>query len=151
MKKVFYLLPLMTLLFLLTVQPAAKSESKATGIEFFHGKWKDAVTKADDEHKLMFVDVYTTWCGPCKALKARTFPDENLGKYFNKHFTSVALDAERGEGLQFAQKYNVGAYPTMIVLDTKGRVVATILGYKTPEQLLKFGKETVAKYEKEYK
>ncbi|MEZ5016745.1 MAG: thioredoxin domain-containing protein [Flavipsychrobacter sp.] len=151
MKKVIYLLPLVALLFVFAANPKVKEKQKADGIEFFHGKWNDAVTTATKEDKLMFIDVYTTWCGPCKALKARTFPDKELGNYFNEHFTSVAMDAERGEGVLFAQKYNVGAYPTMIILDSKGRVISTILGYKTPEQLLQFGKAAVAKYNKEYK
>ena len=38
------------------------------GIVFDQGSWKAVLAKAKRENKLVFVDVYTSWCGPCKKL-----------------------------------------------------------------------------------
>ena len=35
------------------------------GIQFEIGSWKEVLQKAKQENKLIFVDLYSTWCGPC--------------------------------------------------------------------------------------
>ena len=52
------------------------------GITFFEGNLQDAFEKAKTENKLVFVDCYTTWCGPCKILKRYTFNAVFFGQYF---------------------------------------------------------------------
>ena len=55
----------------------------AQGIDFFGGSWTEALEKAAAEDKLIFVDAYAEWCGPCKVMAARVFPDAEVGDYFN--------------------------------------------------------------------
>ena len=92
------------------------------GIEFFHGTFEQALEKADDEDKLVFVDVYTTWCGPCKVMAETVFPDHEVGEYFNERFVSFKLDAEDVsiDGPRIANTYDVGAYPTLLFLNPDG-------------------------------
>jgi thiol-disulfide isomerase/thioredoxin len=45
----------------------------AQGIEFFHGPWSEALAKAKTEDRLIFVDAFASWCGPCKRMAAETF------------------------------------------------------------------------------
>ena len=71
------------------------------GIEFFHGTWEEALLKAKTEDKLIFVDAFTTWCGPCKNMAANTFPDPAVGELFNKYFISMKIDMEKEMGLEF--------------------------------------------------
>lgn len=52
------------------------------GIQFFEGSYAVALAKAKAENKLLFVDIYASWCGPCKRLKATTFRDPEVGAYF---------------------------------------------------------------------
>ncbi|MEO0469894.1 MAG: thioredoxin family protein, partial [Bacteroidota bacterium] len=59
---------------------------EAAGIKFFEGSWDDALAKAKKEKKVVFVDAYTDWCGPCKAMARNTFPNDDVGEFFNKHF-----------------------------------------------------------------
>ncbi|MFN3952114.1 MAG: thioredoxin family protein [Thermaurantimonas sp.] len=110
--------------------------SYGQGIEFLEGSFEDALTKAKLEGKLVFVDAYTTWCGPCKWLSKEVFPDEELGAFYNKNFISIQLDMERGEGIEFAEKYAVRAFPTLIYFDANGKEIHRLLGAREAARLL---------------
>src|SRR5574343_1372641 len=83
---------------------------KNSGIVFFEGTWEEALQKAKAEKKLIFLDAYASWCGPCKMMKRRTFSDPKVGEQFNKYFISVAIDMEQGEGPELARKFQVDSY-----------------------------------------
>lgn len=117
--------------------------SQAAGIEFVSGSWKEVLDQAKSERKLIFVDAYTVWCGPCKAMSRNTFPKEKVGAFFNEHFVSYKFDMEKGEGLEFAEKYQVSAYPTLLFINHLGEVVHKSLGYKTPDQLINEGRQAL--------
>ncbi len=45
------------------------------GMKFEHGiTWKEIQAKAKAENKYIFMDAFTTWCGPCKYMAANIFP-----------------------------------------------------------------------------
>ncbi|MBA2561653.1 MAG: thioredoxin family protein, partial [Chitinophagaceae bacterium] len=102
--------------------------------------WKKALQQAKEQSKLIFLDAYTSWCGPCKLLKRNTFPDKNAGDFFNKNFINVAVDMEKGYGPALAQQYGVNAYPSLIIADAEGGIVVYTRGYINPKQLIEFGK-----------
>jgi hypothetical protein len=112
----------------------------AQGIEFQHDPWAETLAKAEKSGKLIFLDAYASWCGPCKMLTRNTFTDATVGKYFNKNFIAAKIDMELGEGPELAQKYGVQAYPTLLFINGKGELVHRGVGYMTPEQLLELGK-----------
>ena len=79
------------------------SASFAGGIDFLHNKnWKEILAQAKKENKLIFLDAYTSWCGPCKHMQSEVFTDMAVGYYFNKNFINVKMDMEEGEGLQLS-------------------------------------------------
>lgn len=106
------------------------------GIQFMDISFADALKKAKKEKKLIFVDAYAVWCGPCKWMEANTFRDKEVGEAFNKNFINLKIDMEKGEGPELARKYNVRAYPTLFLIDGEGNVVKRILGAKKKDQLL---------------
>jgi thioredoxin 1 len=125
--------------FFLTLSFSGFSQT-GDGISFVHTTWDAAKKKAIAENKLIFLDAYTSWCGPCKALQAKVFPDKKLGEYFNANFVNVKIDMEEGEGPKIATIYPVRGYPTLFFIDpASGKVVNEILGYKDINQLLAFG------------
>jgi thioredoxin 1 len=99
------------------------------GIQFFQGSFKEALAKAKAEKKMIFMDAYTTWCGPCRMLKHNVFPDKALGEYFNKKFVSVAVDWESAQGVELSRAYSLQAYPTMFFIDANGKTITTNVGY----------------------
>jgi len=62
------------------------------GIQFMEGSWSEVLARAKEEKKEVFVDIYTTWCGPCKKLDATTFKNPDLGKYINENFIAYKID-----------------------------------------------------------
>lgn len=111
-------------------------------IDFREGNLKDILQLAKNENKLVFVDCYTSWCGPCKILSARVFSRPEVGEYFNARFVSLKMDMEKGEGKTYREKYDVNAYPTLLFLDTSGQLLCRYSGYLEPDQLMAFaGKE----------
>lgn len=106
----------------------------AGGIHFHEGSFEDALVQAEQEGKHVFVDVYTTWCGPCKIMDEVVFPREEVGAYYNKRFVNVKLDAEDEsiEGPAISERYDVGAYPTYLYLNPDGTVVGRALGALPP-------------------
>jgi thiol-disulfide isomerase/thioredoxin len=84
------------------------------------------------EDKLVFVDVATTWCGPCKQMAANVFPDKEVGELFNKNFINFKIDAEKGDGIKIAQDYGVREYPTYLFVDGAGVLVYRSVGYFEP-------------------
>jgi thiol:disulfide interchange protein len=115
------------------------------GISFYEGSLQAAFEKAKSENKLVFVDCYTTWCGPCKMLKQYTFKDVNLGDYMKENYISLAIDMETTEGEAIAKKYGIEAYPTLLFLDKYGRVVNHQVGGIGAEALLAKAEQTVRK------
>lgn len=94
-----------------------------------------AVEQAKKENKLVFVDFYTDWCGPCRVMSRDVFPQKKVGDYFNARFVSIKLNAEK-EGKADAATYNVKAYPTFLVLDTDRKVKLDIKGLMSAEVFL---------------
>jgi thiol-disulfide isomerase/thioredoxin len=120
----------------------------AQGIEFFHGTWAEALEKAKSEDKLIFVDAFASWCGPCKRMAAQTFPDPKAGEYFNANFLNLKIDMEKPENAEFAEKYPVNSYPTLMFIDATGKIVMKEVGGKTVDQLLETGKKALGKNDK---
>ena len=64
--------------------------------------YKQALEAAKTENKLVFMDFYTDWCGPCKLMTREVFPTKTVGDYFNEKFVSIKVNAEKGEGIALA-------------------------------------------------
>lgn len=126
----------------------ATSDGKTGGIQFIESDWNRALEEAKKQHKLIFLDAYAAWCGPCKLLKKKTFPDKAAGDFFNENFISVAVDMEKGIGPSLAEQFRVDAYPTLIIADDHGNAVAYTKGYMSATDLIEFGKYGLHKAKK---
>ncbi len=118
-------------------------ETNAQGIRFHEGTFEEALAQAKKENKLVFVDFYTTWCGPCKWMSTNIFTRSDVGDYFNKNFVSCKIDAEK-EGKELAVKYEVRNYPTMLFLDADGEIVSKVIGRQEALQLIALAKVAVS-------
>lgn len=124
---------------------AAPAKVAGVGITFIEQDWDKALKQAKAENKLVFIDIYATWCGPCKMLKKNTFTDKKVGDFFNKNFVNVSIDGEKGVGPQLAQKFGITAYPSLIVTNAAGKPVLYTMGYIDPTTLLSFADAALKK------
>ncbi|PZR25874.1 MAG: hypothetical protein DI535_16335 [Citrobacter freundii] len=93
---------------------------RAADIRFFSGSWEQLLAEAKQQRKPIFVDIYTTWCTPCKQMDKYIFTEPSVSEKYNADFICYKLDAEKGEGIRIAKQYNITAYPTYLYLDPQG-------------------------------
>jgi thioredoxin-related protein len=119
---------------------------------------EEALAAQKENPKKIFMDVYTTWCGPCKLLDKNTFSDKSVIEYLNKNYYSVKFNAEGNETVTyqdftytnpnyqperkgrnsqhlFAHALKVNAYPTVVFFKENGDLIQAVPGYRTPQQL----------------
>ena len=113
------------------------------GIDFFKGTIKEALLEAKKQDKFLFMDVYATWCIPCKQLKETTFKDKKVAAYFNSNFINVTIDADSREGKKIVEKYAVRGFPTLLIIDDRGNLRARNIGIQSPNKLIDFGKQSL--------
>lgn len=96
---------------------------------------KEALVKAEQEGKKVFVDVYTTWCGPCKWMDAEVFSDSALGKRLAKSYVAIKIDKEKSPYRRQLYPYYIKGFPTMLILDAKGLELGQLFGRHTLEEV----------------
>jgi thioredoxin-related protein len=116
----------------------------AQGIQFEKGNWDEILAQAAAEDKIIFVDAYATWCGPCKMMDAKVFTDERVGAFYNANFVNARIDMEKNEGVKLARQYGVRVYPMFLFVDKEGQLVHQGLGYQPAEQFLALGKKAAS-------
>lgn len=108
-------------------------EAQNRKIAFEKSTLQEALNKASSVGKLVFVDCYTEYCGPCKTMDASVFTLDSVADFFNSTFVNVKLDMLSEDGKQYADKYKIGAYPSFLLLDNKGEIVYKFVGGKTAD------------------
>lgn len=110
-----------------------------SGIKFIEDRpWQELLTMAGENNKLIFLDCYTTWCGPCKAMAKEVFPQPQVGDFMNAHFINTKFDMEKGEGIELNKKYRkyIPGYPTYLLINAQGEVVHQVAGYNAAEKFI---------------
>jgi len=120
---------------------------QSQGIAFKEGSWKDIQEMAQKENKPIFLDIYTSWCGPCKLMSKQIFTKEEAGEFFNAHFINYKIDAEKGEGIEIAKTYKINSYPTCLFLTHDGKVVSSFIGFKNIKDFMLEGKKAVKNFQ----
>ena len=149
-----------------TVKTAVKTEKKVveTGVHFLHkvASWETVLTQAQKENKYIFVDCFTTWCGPCKYVSTKVFPLKNVGDYFNKNFVNVGLQidatkkdnadviATRTVAKHIETTYKITAYPTFLIFDNTGKLVHKFVGAGDDKMMLANAEAGLNKEEQYY-
>ena len=93
-----------------------------------YGTLSEVLMKAEKENKIVFLDMYTDWCLPCKVMDEEVFEDKSTADFMNEHFINYKVNGERGEGPDLTVIYEVKGFPTHLFLDGRGRVLERNLG-----------------------
>ncbi len=105
-------------------------------IQFQELPFKELVAKAKKDNKIVFIDAYASWCGPCKMMERNVFTKKSVGDYYNSNFVNARFDMEKGEGREIAAKYGVRSYPTYLFLNGDGELVSQNFGYMEESMFL---------------
>jgi len=110
-------------------------------------KWvtlEEAQQLSQQEPKKVFIDVYTSWCGPCKLMDKTTFNDINVANYVNSNYYAVKLNAESTQIVNYkgskiserelAKSFEVKGYPTIVLIDENFEGTTSKLGYMRANQ-----------------
>jgi thioredoxin-related protein len=137
-----------------TISISAFGQEK--GMQFDkNSSFKEILNRAAKENKFVFIDCYTTWCGPCKFMDKEIFPEETVGNFYNDHFINVRYQIDttktdpqeiknRYPDASFVRtKYHIRAYPTYLFLNPNGELVHTALGSTGDEQFIEIGKNAL--------
>ncbi|WP_205514047.1 thioredoxin family protein [Longitalea arenae] len=140
-------LPLLMLLALLLSRTVTAQE---TGVRFERGlSWAQVQAKAKAENKYIFMDCFTTWCGPCKHMRNVVFPQAEMGNFFNDKFVSVEVQLDTtskddehvkswyADGHAIMKEYSIKAFPTYLIFTPDGRPLHRIVGSGTPTSFIK--------------
>lgn len=119
---------------------AVNIQAQNRSINFEHGTFKEIKEKALKEHKLIFIDAYTTWCGPCKYLSKHIFTNDTVADYYNANFINAKFDMEKGEGIDMAKLYQVACYPNLLFVDGNGNLVHRTAGSMPASVFTELGK-----------
>lgn len=123
----------------------ATSVVSAQGMEFFDGTWSEALKKAKKENKLVFLDCYSAWCGPCSNMAKNIFPLKEVGDLYNANFINVKYNMEVDFGIVLCKRYNIVSYPTLLYVNPEGFVVEIGAGFRSAEDFIALGKSAIAK------
>ena len=119
-----------------------KEKQEGSGIKFQHISLAEAKKLAAENDQFIFIDAYTSWCGPCKKMAATSFQSEKVGEVFNEKFINLKIDCEKdADGPEVARMYKVRAYPTLIVIDSEGKLIKQTIGFQTEDQLIAFAEK----------
>ena len=126
------------------------------GMKFEHNtSWEQVLAKAKAENKFIFVDAFTTWCGPCKMMSKNIFPLEEVGDFYNAHFINlkIQLDTTNDDndevkswfaaGKEIATKYNVKAFPTYLMFSPNGEIVHRAVGSSDAAKFIAKGQDAI--------
>ena len=113
-------------------------------IEFREGSWEEMLKEARKEKKMIFVDCYTSWCGPCKMLAKNIFTQDSVADFYNDNFVCFQIDMEKGEGPALAKKYGVAAFPTLLYIDATEELKHCVVGYQQGHELIQNGEKALS-------
>ncbi|MFI3303127.1 MAG: thioredoxin family protein [Rikenellaceae bacterium] len=105
-------------------------------VDFHAGSTTELYKRAKSAEKLIFMDLYATWCPPCKMMERDVFSREDVGNFMNENFINAKYNIDEEVGKQFANQYEVRSIPTYLIFDESGKLVGRMMGGMKPEEFI---------------
>jgi thioredoxin-related protein len=130
--------------------------SIAQGINWTTGlNWAAVQEKAKKENKYIFLDFYTTWCGPCKKMEKEVYVNDTVASFFNANFIPVKIQMDKtkadaseiqswyADAEQLGKQFRIQAYPTYAFLAPDGRLSQQVSGYQNAQNFVEKAKTSL--------
>ena len=124
-----------------SAQPGPKPASKGSAVAWLHS-YEDGLKQAKADGKPLMVDVFATWCGPCKQLDEEVFSRPDVGE-LSKELVAVKVDGDQRPDLVAALR--VSGYPTTVFLTADGRALGRARGAVTYQEMLETMRDALGK------
>jgi thioredoxin-related protein len=110
--------------------------------------WDQVKQKAKNENKNIFIDVYATWCGPCKDMESKIYPNAEVGEAINDKFISIKVQQDKSakdnafiqswytDAAAIIKEYQVEAFPTYLFVSHEGKLMHKELGFQEAPQFI---------------
>lgn len=116
----------------------------AAGIKFLENPiWTTVLEQAKKENKIIFLDAYATWCGPCKQMDSEVYTNPAVAEFYNANFINVKYDMEKGEGQMLADRYYVAAYPNLVFINPDGVMLHKGVGFVAADSFIDLAKKAI--------
>jgi len=112
------------------------------GIDFVDATFDEAKKMAKEENKMIFVDFYADWCGPCKWMDKNVYPNSKIGKGYNYHFISIKVDVDSAES-ELVERVRIIAIPTYGFFTSNGELIIKQTGSIDLKDFWEMGKMVV--------
>ena len=108
--------------------------------------WKQVQDKAKKENKSIFIDIFATWCAPCKMMDKQVYSNDSVGSYFSDHYISIKVQMDQTKqdnefikswyltADSIKKKYDITFYPTFIFLSKEGDILLKSVGYSSTKE-----------------
>lgn len=119
------------------------------GIRWTEGlSWQEVKEKAKRENKYVFLDCYTTWCGPCKMMDKDVYPTATVGDFVNGKFIAARVQMDQSEkddafvkswykdAEEITKRYLIEGYPTFLFFSPSGIIIYKEMGFKNIEKFI---------------
>lgn len=103
------------------------------------------------EPRKVFIDIYATWCGPCKLMDKKTFADPTIVQYVNDHYYAVKLNGEGKKQVnifgktmteaELAYTFKIRGYPSIVFMDESMQPYEPVAGYIPAQNFIKMLKQ----------
>jgi len=142
--------------FLFAIISLAGLAQSPEGMDFIKaGSWEEVKAKAKAENKYIFLDGYTTWCGPCIMMAKKIFPLPEVGAFYNQNFINVKVQLDTtANDTEYVKKwykdghflmttYSIRAFPTYLFFSPDGEIVHRAVGSSDAEVFIAKGKDAL--------
>ncbi|BBM82834.1 thioredoxin domain-containing protein [Candidatus Uabimicrobium amorphum] len=99
----------------------------------------DVFAKAQQENRLVILDLKSNWCHWCHVMEQTTYEDSDVVKMIDAHYIPVRVDQDSHPAL--ANRYRQYGWPATIIFTADGREILKNRGYIPPQRMSKLLQE----------
>ncbi len=120
-------------------------------VHFETGSTDSVRRMAQQQQKLVFIDLYADWCPPCRAMERQVFSRKEVGDFMASRFVAAKYNIDQASGRELLDEYGSGSIPLYLIFDTDGVLWGRIEGAAPAEEFMDNLRTVFDRYDKEKK